>query len=241
MTDNVDLVKVFQAVAKNLAQNRDVLNQADSYNHDHGDNIVQVFEMVTKAVKTKKGADVSDQLAYASDYLSKRAKSGSGQAYAQGLAQAANQFKGQQLTSNNAMMLISALLGGGQSQAQTPASAESPVADLLGTFLGGGQAQAQAPAGAESPVADLLGALLGSENQPQNQPSQQAPDTSQLLSMGLNIGMNFLQAKQQGRSNMEALVQAIVAGSQMGQTPHRAQSATIIANTLMSLLVGGTK
>jgi|YNPNPStandDraft_1061719.scaffolds.fasta_scaffold06305_7 hypothetical protein len=216
MANNVDLEKVFQTVAQNLAQNREVLNQADSYNHDHGDNIVQTFEMVTKAVKAKKGADVSEQLAYASEYLSKKAKSGSAQAYAQGLAQAANQFKGQQLTSDNATMLINALLGGGQNQAQ-------------------------ASAGVESSVADFLGAILGGDNQAQSQSSQQALDSSQLLSMGLNIGMNFLQAKQQGRSNMEALVQAIVAGSQMGQTPHRAQSATIIANTLMSLLAGGAK
>lgn len=214
MADNVDLVKAFQAVAKNLAQNRDVLNQADNYNHDHGDNIVQVFQLVTKALKEKKGADVSEQLAYASDYLSRKAKSGSGQAYAQGLAQAANQFKGQELTADNAMALINALLGGGQTQS----SAEP-----------------------ESPVADLLGALLGGGTQPQTQPSQQSPDASQLLSMGLNLGMNFLQAKQQGRSNLEALIQAVVANSQMGQTPHRAQSATIIASTLMSLLTGGGK
>lgn len=213
MANNIDLVKVFQTVAKNLAQNRDALNQADDYNHNHGDNIVQVFQLVTKALKEKKGADVSEQLAYASDYLSRKTKSGSGQAYAEGLAQAANQFKGQELTSDTAMTLINALLGGGQTQA--PAEPESPVANLLGALLGGTQSQAQ--------------------------PSQQTPDTSQLLSMGLNIGMNFLQAKQQGRSNLEALVQAVVANSQMGQTPHRAQSATIIASTLMSLLAGGAK
>ncbi len=148
MANNVDLVKVFQAVAKNLAQNRDVLNQADNYNHDHGDNIVQVFQLVTKALKEKKGADVSEQLAYASDYLIRKTKSGSGQAYAQGLAQAANQFKGQELTSDNAMALINALLGGGQTQS---------------------------PAEPESPVVDLLGALLGDETRSQTQPSQQPP------------------------------------------------------------------
>lgn len=233
MAGNVDLVKVFQAVAKNLAQNQDALNQADSYNHDHGNNVVQVFDLITKAVKTKKGADVSDQLAYAGEYLSKNNQSGSGQAYAQGLMQAASQFKGQSLTPENSLGLISALLGGGQESGSNQAA--SP-ADLLGALLGGGQAPAQsAPA-----AGDLLGALLGGGNQPQSQPKEGA-DSSQLLAMGLNIGMNFLAAKQQGRTNMEALVQSIVTGSQMGQTPHRAQSANIVATTLLSLLTSGSK
>ncbi len=214
MANDIDLAKVFQVVAKNLAQNRDTLNQADSYNHDHGDNIVQVFQLVTKAVKAKKGADVSEQLAYASDYLSKNSKSGSGQAYAQGLAQAANQFKEKQLTPNNAMELINALLGGGQVQSE---------------------------AKAESPVADLLGSLLSGKLQTQDQSPQQTPNTSDLLNMGMNLGMNFLQAKQQGRSNKEALIESIVASSQIGQTPHRAQSATIIASTLVNLLSSKAK
>ncbi|NPV75667.1 MAG: hypothetical protein HPY59_04750 [Anaerolineae bacterium] len=234
MAGNVDLVKIFQTVTKNLAQNQDALNRADSYNHDHGDNVVQVFNLITKAVKAKKEAEVSDQLAYASEYLSKNNHSGSGQAYAQGLARAASQFKGQTLSPENSMGLINALLGAGQA-----AGSDQPTspADLLGALLGGG---GQAPAQSASAAGDLLGALLGGGDQSQNQ-SKEGMDTSQLLAMGLNIGMNFLEAKKQGHTNMEALVQSLVAGSQMGQTPHRAQSASIVASTLMSLLTAGSK
>lgn len=234
MAGNIDLIQVFQAVTKNLTQNQDALNQADSYNHDHGTNVVKVFEQVTKAVGTKKGADVSDQLAYASRYLTKNNQSGSGKAYAQGLAQAASLFQGQTLTPENSIGLINALLGGSQpSASDQPASA----AGLLGALLGGG---GQASAQSTPAAGDLLGALLGGSSQSQDQPKE-GVDTSQLLAMGLNIGMNFLDAKQKGRTNMEALVQSIVAGSQMGQTPHRAQSANIVASTLMNLLVSGSK
>ncbi|MCC6147018.1 MAG: hypothetical protein IT308_05570 [Anaerolineaceae bacterium] len=212
MAENVDLAKIFQAVTKNLTQNQESLNQADGYNHDHGDNVVQVFNLITKAMKAKKGADVSAQLAYAGDYLGKNNQSGSGKAYALGLAQAASQFQGQTLTPENAMGLVGALLGGGQASAAE--SSSSPAGDLLGALLGGGQAQKEPQGGM---------------------------DSSQLLAMGLNIGMNFLEARQQGRSNMEALVQSVVAGSQMGQTPHRAQSANIIASTLMTMLTSGSK
>ena len=303
MAGNVDLAKAFQAVTKNLAQNQADLNKADEYNHDHGDNIVQVFDMITKAVKAKKGADVSEQLAYASQYLAKNNKSGSGQAYSQSLADAASQFKGQQLTPDKSVGLINALLGGGQDSASSqavspagdllgallgggqsssetqPASAagdllgallgggqpsnasqpSSPAGDLLGALLGGGQpsnaSQPSSPAGdllgallgggqpsntsqSSSAAGDILGALLGGGSQSQNQ-QQGGVDSSRLLSMGVNVAVKYLAAKKQGLSNGEALVQALVSGSRIGQTAHRAQSANIIASTLLNLLAPG--
>jgi len=53
-TKGVDLAKVFGAVAKTLGENRDSLNQADDYNHDHGDHMVQTFDVITRAMKEKK-------------------------------------------------------------------------------------------------------------------------------------------------------------------------------------------
>jgi hypothetical protein len=280
MAGNVDLAKAFQAVTKNLVQNQADLNKADEYNHDHGDNIVQVFDMITKAVKAKKGADVSEQLAYASQYLAKNNKSGSGQAYSQSLADAASQFKGQQLTPDKSVGLINALLGGGQDSASS--QAVSPAGDLLGALLGGGQSSSETqpasaagdllgallgggqPSNASQPssaagdllgallgggqpsntsqsssaAGDILGALLSGGSQSQNQ-QQDGVDSSQLLSMGVNVAVKYLAAKKQGLSNGEALVQALVSGSRIGQTAHRAQSANIIASTLLNLLAPG--
>jgi hypothetical protein len=69
MSQNLDLGSLFQAVTRNLLENQNVLNQADTYNHDHGDNMVQFFKMITEAMETKQGADPADQLAYASELL----------------------------------------------------------------------------------------------------------------------------------------------------------------------------
>ena len=127
-----DLSALFNVAAKTLAANRSALNQADAENQNHGDNMVQAFKMISQAMATQRGAPPSQQLRYASEYLGQNANNGSAHVYAQGLAQAARQFEGQQAISpDNALLLIQALLGGGQSASPQANS------DLLGSLLGG--------------------------------------------------------------------------------------------------------
>lgn len=134
-----DLSALFNVAAKTLAANRSTLNYADAENQNHGDNMVQAFKMISQAMATQRGAAPSDQLQYASEYLSQNANSGSAHVYAQGLAQAAQQFQGQQaITPDNAMLLLQSLLGGGQQ------SSSQGGADLLGSLLGGQQVPQQA-------------------------------------------------------------------------------------------------
>lgn len=131
-----DLAGIFNVAAKTLAANRSSLNQADAENQNHGDNMVQAFKMISQAMATQRGAPPSDQLRYASEYLGQHANNGSAHVYAQGLAQAAQQFQGQQaITPDNALLLIQSLLGGGQQ------SSSQGSADLLGSLLGGQQAE----------------------------------------------------------------------------------------------------
>ena len=131
-----DLAGIFNVAAKALAANKSSLNQADAENQNHGDNMVQAFNMISQAMASQRGAPPSRQLQHASEYLAQNATSGSGQVYAQGLAQAAQQFQGQSaVTPDNAMQLIQSLLGGGQQ------SAPRGGADMLGSLLGGQQGQ----------------------------------------------------------------------------------------------------
>jgi hypothetical protein len=113
----IDLGKLFQTVTGTLAKNKESLNNADTNNHDHGDNMVNTFELITRAIKEKKDANPSDQLAYAAEIL-RGQNSGSAQLYAKGLSQASQQFQGQQVTSDNAMTLIPTLLGVGEAPVQ---------------------------------------------------------------------------------------------------------------------------
>ena len=202
MGNQLDLASIFQTVTQSLAGKKEELNQADDYNNNHGDNMVDIFKVITQAMEEKQGAAPSDQLAYASQLL-KRKESGSAQVYSQNLLQASKEFKGQQVTTDNAFGLIQSLLGAGQAP---PTQQESGSGDLLGNLLGG-----------------LVGGGSSDEG---------GIDAADLLS----AGMTFLQSKQEGDSDVEALVDAFVSTSAMRSSTHRSQSGAVVANTLLSVL-----
>lgn len=129
-----DLSGIFNVAAQALAANQSSLNMADTENQNHGDNMVQAFNMIAQAMASQRGTVPSQQLQQASEYLSHNASSGSAHLYAQGLAQAAQQMQGQRaVTPDNAMLLIQSLLGGGQQPS-------GPGGDLLGALTGSQQA-----------------------------------------------------------------------------------------------------
>jgi hypothetical protein len=259
MTQNIDLGSLFQSVTQALVENQDVLNQSDEYNQDHGTNMVQTFETITRAVQAKEGQPASTALAYASKQVSKGTSSGSGQLYAQNLAQAANEFEGKEMDTRGAMQLLQTLIGSTQSS-QQPSQTEG--GDLLSTLLGGGGAanEQTSQAGAGDLLSSLLGGAAESSQTSSQQPGQSGGDllgsllggllggeagaannsssSSQGLDIGdlLNAGMAFMQSQQSGKSTLESLVQAFCAGSGMGNTSHRNQSTAVVVNAFLQAL-----
>ncbi len=173
MADNSALLgSIFQMVTNTLAQNKQSLDQADDMNHDHGTNMVQTFQTITQALNQKKASNPSAALSYAAQQVSKESKSGSGQLYAQGLAKAAEQRKGQPLNQQTAMGLLQSLISGGQ---QAQPAAQPAGGDILGALLGGlGGAEPQQQQAAQPAGGDLLGQLLGGLTGAQQPEPQQA-------------------------------------------------------------------
>ena len=212
---NIDLAKLFGSVAKTMVQNQSSLNKADTYNHDHGDNMVQIFEVITQAMKDKKDASPADQLEYASQILRQKSQSGSAKLYAEGLAEAATEFTGKKsITTDTAMTLVKTLLGAQGAVAATNTQAQGGAGDLLGSLLGGLTGAQDTPAAAD-----------------QSNPLSQI-DIGDLL----NAGMAFAQTKQSGGSNLDAIMNAVVSSSKMSESEHRSQSGTLVANTLMQVV-----
>ena len=197
MSANVDLVKLFSAVADTLVENQDSLNQADEYNQDHGDHMVDIFQLITGSMKEAPKNDISSGLSTASEKLTEK-KSGSAAMYAKGLAQAAEYFQDQELDVTQLLPLLQTMLGGG----------EASVAK-----------------GASGLLDSLVGSIGGEDG----------------LDMGdiLSAGAAFLQSKQEGDSNLEAAIDAIISASKMGETPHRAQSSKLVADVLLQALLSG--
>ena len=199
MSSKVDLVKLFSTVAETMVENQSTLNKADEYNQDHGDHMVEIFEMITGAVKEAPKNDLSSGLSKASELLTGK-KSGSAAMYAKGLAQAAEYFQGQDLDA-------------------------SQLLPLLQTMLGGGEASVSQGAGG------LLDSLVGSLG------GEDGLDLDDILS----AGAEFLESKQEGDSNLEAAMDAVISASKMGESPHRAQSSKLVADVLLQTLMSGMK
>lgn len=209
--NKIDLLKLFQTVTSNLSQNQANLNQADTYNHDHGDHMVEIFQVITQAMQEKKGSDPADQLAYASQLLRNK-KSGSAQLYAQNLSNASQQFSGKSITPDNIGLLLQSLLGG-----QTP-----------------NQSQQNAPA--NDPLSAILGGLTGGQNQAQD--GQPSIDANDLLNAGLAFmqakqgGSNNLEAA------VNALVSSSAMGNSDHRSQSGALVANSVLQLLGSMSKG---
>jgi hypothetical protein len=209
------LSSLFNVAVQALAENQSSLNIADTENQNHGDNMVQTFTMIAESMANQRGAAPSTQLRQAGKYLAQNAQSGSAQVYAQGLEQAARQFRGQKaVTPDNAMLLIQSLLGGGQ-QAAPPAGADL-IASMLGTQPSGPQTGG-----------GLLESLMGGQ-----QGQSEGVDLGDLLA----AGMTFMNAKQNGQDNLQAALTALMSTGPMAQKPHRQQSGQLVANALLQAM-----
>ena len=239
MADNFDLSTVFKEVTEALKEHQSDLNAADEYNGNHGTHMVETFDLIQKAVESKSDAPASDQLAYASAQLRARTTSGSAKLYAEGLEEAAEQFKGKEFTQKSAGTLINALMG-------SKPSAQGGSGDFLSTLLGGltggsqtnPQPQAQQPAPLQPD--DLVGSLLGNiPQQTNNQP--QSGSGGDLLSTLLG-GLSGSQAQQQqpaqnaGGDLLSTLLGGIGGSQTQQQQPQQSQSG---GGDLLSTLLGG--
>ncbi len=234
-TSSIDLAKLFGTVAKTMVQNQSSLNAADDYNHDHGDNMVEVFDVITKAMKEKSTATPAQQLAYASQLLEQKTKSGSGKLYAENLRDASAQLgTAKKVTPDNAMTMLQSLLGAsGTIPTQSQSQGGNLGGDLLGSLLGGATGSTSGSTG--NAGGDLLGSLLGGltgAGAGSQTGQQQGIDIGQLL----NAGMTFAQAKKSGKSNLDAVLNAVVSSSKMNTSTARTQSGTLVANTLLQAL-----
>jgi hypothetical protein len=132
MPEQINLIELFSAASKAIGQHQEQLNQADKGNKNHGDNMVQVMEVITQAMKEKKNSDAPTQLEYAAELLRKKSNSGSASLLSDGLAKAAEQVTGKKIDIGSALSLLQTVMNGGKGQPNS-----SGTGDLLGTLLTG--------------------------------------------------------------------------------------------------------
>lgn len=220
----MDLSTIFKSVTEQLASQQSTLNEADTYNHDHGDHMVQIFNLVQKAVAQKAEQPVADQLKYASQVVEKQADSGSAKLYAQGLSNAAKNFSGADLQSNTLGLLVKSLLNVEEPQTKQQES------NILGSLFSGltGNLQEPEPKQEEN---DILGSLLSGFT---GNTTASESDKNIGIDKLFKAGMAFYQSKQDGDSTTEALMGALLAASPLGQSSHRSLSGATVASAIMN-------
>ena len=205
MAGKLELASLFQSVTEQLAKNQESLNAADNYNHNHGDHMVQIFNMVQNAVEEKSDRPAAQQLKYASEVVERNASSGSAALYAQGFAKAAENMRGKDLSPEFLNSLLTGLLNAEKPPQTSQASQKK---GLFGSLLAG---------------------LFG------KQTSSQVDDGFGLDDL-IQGAVAFSQSMKDGEGSSQAAIEALMAASPMGQSDHRKESGSIVAQTIMDFV-----
>ena len=254
MTEELNLSTVFKEITKVLATNRQQLDDADEYNHNHGSNMVHTFNLIQQAVASKETEPASEQLAFASKILADQSTGSTAQIYAEGLAKASQEFVGKDFNASTAGTLINSMMGMGggtergagdflstllgslskpEAQQETQAPAPAQPTDLFGSLIGNLTAQQPVDTTPSQPdVSDLLGGLLGGmTGQQQTNTTNNQPDASDLLG-GLLGGLtgSDSSSSQSSSGGIGDLVGSLLGGQSSGN-----QSSGLDAKDLLSL------
>jgi hypothetical protein len=209
----LELASVFSAVGEALEARRADLNRLDEYNHDHGDHMVEVFELASQAALEKQGAPLADAMQRAADLLSARAENGSAQVYARGISLLAGQFRQRQIGLEDLLPMVHNQL----SESKTSEEGES--------FRSGDVTKA------------LLNALAEWEALEASRMGEVGRKAGGLdVGYLFTVGMAYLQAKQKGGDRLDVLSETVVSASPLGAVPYRHASGVIAVRALLEAL-----
>jgi hypothetical protein len=206
----LEVSSLFQSVLDTLIQKQPELNQADPYNQDHGDHMVEIFRVAVRAAQEKRSASLADAMQYASQLLGDCEQNGSAQIYARGLTCLADQF----------------------SQRQIDLDDLAPYAQVA--ISGKKQENGNSNGGRSG---DILKALLTALAEWERLETEK-PDSSRGMDLGylFGVGMAYLQAKQQGGDRLRVLAETVVSASPLGRVPHRHQSGLLVVQQILHSL-----
>jgi len=197
----VELAPYFQAVGDVLRQNQDSLNLADSFNQNHGDHMVEIFDIAARVADENQETNLAESMELASRQLTLQAQNETAQVYANGLLQMADQFRKYDITLEELVISVqAALLEDEERRARMALPRSGEVLKALAGGLAGWSRAANHQVPAANP-----------------------------LNMGIlfEFGMAYLQAKQRGGDRAAILADAAASVSPLREVPYRYDSAKL--------------
>jgi hypothetical protein len=211
---NSELAPYFQAVGDALRRSREALNLADTTNQNHGDHMVEIFEIAARVAEQDPDACLAESMELAGRELTLQAHNEIAQVYASGLLQMAEQFRKYDVTLEELVVSVQAALLEDKDQRARMGSPRS--GEVLKALAGGLAAWSQAA-------------------------DRQAPAPN-LLNMGIlfEFGMAYLQAKQRGGDRASILADAAASVSPLREVPYRYESAKLAIRSLLLAMLPET-
>lgn len=215
MEDSInDLARVFRAAADALSQQREALNLTDPVNANHGDHMLEIFQVATRAVQSLPLSNLPDTLVQASRLLAQLEDNASAQVYARGLDQFGQALRRNRIEFDDLAGYIRHIL-------QENSAGNAPG--------GGAAAASKADKGAEVLKALVSGLAAWGQVENGEIPSEKGMDVGYLF----ELGMIYMQAKSRGGSRLEVLSEAAVNASPLSRVPYRLQSGKLAFHALL--------
>jgi hypothetical protein len=234
---------MFRAVEEALERNRQMFNQADTLNGNHGDHMVQVFQVVAQAAEEKRGLSLEEGMDYAACLLKEQAQNGSAQVYSRGLSCMAEQFRKYEINVEDLVSYVQEVLVEDREK-----SVSEGKLLLLNEPLEGSNHSETGTKGPSNQVTNggksskVLKALV-SGLAAWGQETNKGTEAISLLDIGslFEFGMAYFQAKQRGGNRIEILADAAVSVSPLDKKPYRCLSGKVaIQAFLQAMQVGAT-
>ncbi len=198
-----DLALIFQTAASVLSQQREAFNQADELNGNHGDHMVAIFRVATQAVSEVPLDDLAESMEYAAAQLRELKDNASASIYAIGLQQLAKELRANGIQLADLVPYVAHAVREKDAAGERANTAKEPQVKstlVLKAFVNG--------------LAGWKHAL-----------AEDASSDKRLdLSYMFDLGIAYMQAKQQGGSRIQVLAETAVNVSPLASPAYRAQS-----------------
>ncbi len=208
------LAAVFAAVQAALDEHRQELNQADTLNGNHGDHMVEIFRLASKAVEDSPEKDLAGAMIAAAHALEGLPDNGTARIYARGLSQIGEQLRRSGVEFDGLVAVLEQALA-----PDGPANNDPSAPRQKRSSFDGGPA-----------LKALLNGLADWNQAEEGRPRAENPLDMNAM---FELGMALLQARQRQQERVDVLADAAVSASPLKNVPHRQISGMIAVRAFL--------
>ena len=211
---------VFEAVRQVVRDNQAYFNSADVINHNHGDHMLEIFDLAVQTLHDLQPGDLAGSMMAAGIAIKKLEGNESARVYSDGLIAFAQKLQQYGIEQAELIQFVREKTGEGRlakrnddmQPVDETGDHDDRSGQVLKALVEGLSAWKQMDSGMSSAGRNLdMGALF-------------------------ELGIIYLQAKQRGGSNIEVLADAAVSASPLNQSAHRKLSGKIAIQAMLKAL-----